>query len=463
MSIGAGRYRVVLANGRVVAHRRPRAQGLAEGLYPRATFAAKLKRKPGSGSSERRSTVRYEDNGGLDVNILRRLPLSRLLLLCAAVVALGASLAAIAIAASSGPTPPPKPLAQAIHDALAAAPPDGVQARIKFSDRLFEGAELASGGEGSPLSSSPLISGASGRLWIAKDGRARLELQADRGDTQVIYDGKKIELYDAASNTLYEYAIPQHTADTAKTANGRTPYAPLPEANGCRRSHAGGATRTTLCFKAAGKAHADEPPSIAKIEESLSHASEHANLSGAMPTDVAGQAAYTLRVSPKETGSLIGGAELSWDAVHGVPLRAAVYSTKNSTAVLELAATDISYGPVDPSVFDFTPPPGTTVKQLGGSSGGGSSPRAGSSHTKLRTHGRGVTSIAVIESHTSANGRENGSVLPSSLPKVKIGATSATELATALGTVLSFERNGVRYVLLGALPPAPLEELARGL
>jgi outer membrane lipoprotein-sorting protein len=377
------------------------------------------------------------------VNILRRLPLSRLLLLCAAIVALGASLAAIAIAAGSGPTPPPKPLAQAIHDALAAPPLDGVQARVKFSDRLFEGAELAGGGEGSPLSSSPLISGASGRLWIAKDGRARLELQADRGDTQVIYDGKTVELYDAASNTLYRYAIPQHAGD--------------------------GAEATT---------HADEPPSLAKIEEALAHASEHANLSGATPSDVAGQAAYTLRVSPKETGSLIGGAELSWDAIHGVPLRAAVYSSKSSTAVLELTATDITYGPVPPSVFDFTPPPGTTVKQLGESSAGNQSrthgastprpgsrhtSRAGSSQTKLRTHGRGITAITVIESPVHANGRESSSVLPSSLPKVKIGATSATELATALGTVLSFERNGVRYVLLGALPAAPVEALARGL
>src|SRR5207249_3850115 len=137
---------------------------------------------------------------------------------CATVAVLGASLAAIALAAGSGPTPPPKPLAQAIHDALTAPAVAGVEARVTFSDRLFEGAELAGGGEGNPLSSSPLISGGSGRLWVAKDGRVRLELQADRGDTQIIYDGKTVELYDATSNTLYRYAIPEHEAGT---------YAPL--------------------------------------------------------------------------------------------------------------------------------------------------------------------------------------------------------------------------------------------
>jgi outer membrane lipoprotein-sorting protein len=337
-----------------------------------------------------------------------------------------------------------------------------VEARVTFSDRLFEGAELAGGGDGNPFSSSPLISGASGRLWVAKDGRVRLELQADRGDTQVIYDGKTVELFDATSNTLYRYAIPQHEAGAANTADGWTAHAPL---------------RGSSVESPAGATVEHEPPSVAKIEEALSHASEHANLSGATPTDVAGQAAYTLRVSPKESGSLIGGAEVSWDAVHGVPLRAALFSTKSSTAVIELTATDISYGPVDASVFDFTPPPGAIVKQIGSSSAStgagarsGSSvrtrsheaARAGSKHDKLSSHGRGITSIAIIESPSSANGRQSQPILPSSLPKVKIGATSATELATALGTILSFERNGVRYVLVGALPPAPIEALARG-
>ena len=70
---------------------------------------------------------------------------------------------------------------------------------------------------------------------------------------------------------------------------------------------------------------------------------------------MAGQPAYTVRVSPSEGGSLLGGAELSFDAVNGVPLRAAVYSSTSSSPVIELAATEVSYGPVANSVFAFTP------------------------------------------------------------------------------------------------------------
>ena len=36
----------------------------------------------------------------------------------------------------------------------------------------------------------------------------RLELQAEKGDTQVLYDGHTLTVYDASSNTLYRYTPP---------------------------------------------------------------------------------------------------------------------------------------------------------------------------------------------------------------------------------------------------------------
>ena len=87
-------------------------------------------------------------------------------------------------------------------------------------------------------------------------------------------------------------------------------------------------------------------------------------MSGAQPTDIAGQPAYTVRVEPKRNGGLLGGAELAWDAVHGTPLRAAVYAKGDSSPVLELKVTDISYGAVSSSVFDITPPPDAQVTDV---------------------------------------------------------------------------------------------------
>ena len=46
---------------------------------------------------------------------------------------------------------------------------------------------------------------------------------------------------------------------------------------------------------------------------------------------------------------------------------------------------------------------------------------------------------------------------------MNINGTKASELRTELGTVLSFERAGVRYLLAGSVSPAQLEAVARGL
>ena len=310
------------------------------------------------------------------MNILRRLPLSRLLLVCGFTVALGASATAIAFALGSGPTPSPKPLAQAVHDALGATPVEGVSASVKLTDHLLEGSELASGsgGEAGQLAQSPLLSGASGRLWIAKDGRARLELQAEKGDTQVLYDGHTVTVYDASSNTLYRYTPPPSATADQSQSDPRS------------------------------KTSEHEIPSVVKIEEAIAKLGKNADVSGATPTDVAGQPAYTARISPKESGSLIGGAELSWDAVHGTPLRAALYSSTSSSPVIELAASEVSYGPVDNSVFEFTPPANAKIEEVklpntqdakahdpGGEGEGSGKP-------KVTMHGRGITGVAVLES-----------------------------------------------------------------
>lgn len=372
------------------------------------------------------------------MNVLRRLTLSRLLLVCALVLAIGVSATAIAFALDTGPTPPPKPLAQAIHDALEGTAVEGMSASIVLSNHLLEGANLASGGHGGELTSSPLVTGASGRLWIAKDGDFRLELQSQKGDTQILSDGHTLSLYDAATNTLYRYTPPAHQEAGEPWSGSGGPGS-----------------------------HQDEVPSVAKIEEAISHLSQHANVSGAMPTDVAGAPAYTVRVSPNEGGSLFGGVELSFDADHGVPLRAALYSSTGSTPVAELAATEVSYGPVAASVFELSPPANVKVQEVqlpkrDGTPGSGDATH-GAGKPKVTTYGHGVSSIAVVASSRDGEAKPGAGERLEGLPKVTIDGTSADELSTELGTLLTFERSGVRYLLAGSVTPSAIEAVARGL
>ncbi len=398
---------------------------------------------------------------------LRTISTVRLLAACAGVVATGVAGVAIALASGGGPHPTPKPLAKALHDgALAARRVEGVTARIRFTNRLI----ASSGIEGS----NALLSGATGRLWFGSGGRFRLELQSERGDVQIVSDGKRVTLYDASANTAYRFALPKQRAE----ADSSGPHG---------------------------------VPSIAAIQKEIAHLTDRLDLSSAVPTDVAGRPAYRVRLTPSRDGGLLGAVELAWDAQHGVPLRVAVYARGNSSPVLELKATEVSFGPVASSVFDISPPPGartTSMSQEGSDRGAASStdrspveglagvrkglpfnlsaPRSLGGLTRndakllhvggrpgaLVTYGAGLGGVAVIEratpgsGHTAAGpGREGLRIGQSRLPvpKVAIGGVTGQELDTALGSVISFSRDGVDYTVLGLVPPATAKAAARDL
>ena len=224
------------------------------------------------------------------MKILRTVSTRRLLAMIAGLVAAAAAGTAIAVAAAgTGPVPPPKPLASAIHEALAAPKVTGITARISFTNHLIDSSNL--------LGSDPILTGATGRLWLSNDHRLRLELQSDNGDAQVVVNNGSFWVYDPSSHTVYEGKLP---ADLGKTAD---------------------AGKAGKAEKKAAKSSQDQLPSLARIQSEITRISKHVNLSGAIPGDVAGQAAYTIRISPKHDGGLLGAGALAWDAVRGVPLR----------------------------------------------------------------------------------------------------------------------------------------------
>ena len=49
------------------------------------------------------------------------------------------------------------------------------------------------------------------------------------------------------------------------------------------------------------------------------------------------------------------------------------------------------------------------------------------------------------------------------LPTISINGATGKELATALGTVVQFDRGGTSYVVVGSVPPQAAETAARGL
>jgi outer membrane lipoprotein-sorting protein len=334
-----------------------------------------------------------------------------------------------------------------VHDALVAPPPDGIDARVTFTNNLLPSSSLLGN------FTSALISGASGRLWLTNDGRGRIELQSDAGDVQVVWKGDRVSVYDASSNTVYRATLP---------AGARR----HPEKNA--------------------------QPTLAEIDKALTALGMHWTLSAAKPTDVAGQPAYSVSASPKHDGGLLGSLALAWDAVHGTPLRVGIYAQGSSSPVIELTVTDISYGRVPSGDVAVSSPAGAKVVDLGTPSRDDherSTPAvAGLGKVKAAAHfpvvapgslvglprrdvrllggdtalvlyGRGLGGIVLVERKAGAAGPAQRAL--SALPTVSLDGLTAHELATQLGTVLEWHRGGTSFALAGSLPPAAAEAAAR--
>jgi outer membrane lipoprotein-sorting protein len=414
---------------------------------------------------------------------LRTVSTRRLLALIAGLVAAIAAGTAIAVAAAgAGPVPPRTSLAKAIHHALGASAPAGITAQITFTNNLISSSDIQG--------ADPLLTGATGRLW-ARAGHLRVELQSDNGDSQIVYDNGKVWAYDASSNTVYTATLPA-------------------DHSGAARDHA--AKHAAI-------------PSLADIQKQLGDLAKNLTVSGAKPSDFGGAAAYTVKVQPTHDGGLLGAAQVAWDAIHGVPLDFAIYASGDSTPVLELKVTDISFGSVPMSDFPTTPPagakvvkvslPNTTTQKatrlrgalrrrakLGHKAAAVTGVAAVAAHLKfplaapatlnkvprravrlvdfggspaaLVLYGQGLGGIAVIE-HAAAAGRNaghGGAAAGSgpgggqgglSLPTVSINGATGHELDTALGTAVWFTRGGVSYVVVGSVQAIAAEAAARGL
>ena len=140
---------------------------------------------------------------------------------------------------------------------------------------------------------------------------------------------------------------------------------------------------------------------MAQIQTELTRLMQHVNVAGPLPRNVAGQPAYKVSVSPKHDGGLLGDVQLAWDAAHGVPLGIAIYSRGSSSPVLELKATDISYGPVRSGDFSIKAPAGAKVVQVSPSATGAAAAHAGTAKAKASTAKRHaqVTGPAAVQSH----------------------------------------------------------------
>jgi hypothetical protein len=165
---------------------------------------------------------------------------------------------------------------------------------------------------------------------------------------------------------------------------------------------------------------------------------------------VAGRPAYGLVLTPTSTLTLIGRVAFAIDAETRLPLRLQVFPRGSDGAAIEAGFTSVSFEPIDPSIFSFTPPAGTTVRQ------------AADVIAEARASADGEGEPPVSDPVVFGRGFDLRVALRlrSALPE---GADALLPYAGPLLSAIAVERSGRTWLLIGPVSVATLEKDAAAL
>ena len=137
------------------------------------------------------------------------------------------------------------------------------------------------------------------------------------------------------------------------------------------------ATATATKLRASGLTALPTPPStpqdqmknvdpVALAKHLLSQASTCGSVSVGVPEVVAGRDAYVLHYAPASDMTLVGDVAVAVDAQTRLPLDVSITARGATAPSVEAGFTSVSFDPIDPSMFTFTPPADATVQDVTG-------------------------------------------------------------------------------------------------
>jgi outer membrane lipoprotein-sorting protein len=283
-----------------------------------------------------------------------------------AVVAAGTALAPSLASASPAL---PAISAQALLTKLASSKVQAYSGTVNVTTNLGLPALPDLGGGANPMS---LLSGTH-VLQVAANGpdKQRVALLDDESEYDLIHNGQQLWIYESDQNTVEEGTLPAKQDKSGSKDQGQTPV------------HPAGSVPMT--------------PAQA-VQQVIAAITPTTGLAVAGNQSVAGQAAYTLVVTPKQSGSLVAKVEIAVDAQNGAPLSFAIYSANApGTPVFQVEFTSVSFSAPADSRFEFTAPAGAKVGPLTGFADQGRKSGGDDKSAEPQTLGQGW--LSVLELH----------------------------------------------------------------
>jgi outer membrane lipoprotein-sorting protein len=335
----------------------------------------------------------------------------------AGIVAAGAVAVGLAVAPTAAAAPPLPPVTpEALVASVITAQPGPLNGTVTVDNEL-----------GLPaLPNAPQLGNGTqtARVWSGGDGKGRVALPSPDGERTLVSDGTTRWSYDSTDRTATK--APAHPADRSG-APGR------PGGIDPQTDPSGAATQVIADLRKTSTVSVDGT------------------------ADVAGRPAYQLVLTPLPTErTLLREVRVAVDAEKRIPLQLTVLATGQPQPALTAGFSDITFGPQDPSLFTFTPPPGTTVKDAP-ADGARPGPPAGAQ--KPTTVGDGWDRVVIAQKPADQQdqpGRPSNAPDLSTLGTPVSGPWGQGRLITTAVATAIVTQDG--RIAAGAVPPQVLEE-----
>ncbi|MET1065470.1 MAG: hypothetical protein ABWX85_10940 [Arthrobacter sp.] len=166
------------------------------------------------------------------------------------------------------------------------------------------------------------------RVYLDGPENARVQIMDRMAERNAVRHGNEVWFYNSKDNTAAHAQLPADAADRHAAPSGTVP------------------TPEELADRLLAKVDANTDVTVGP------------------DTQVAGRAAYNLVLTPKSDATLVGSVAIAVDGENGLPLGVELKARGQSEPAFGVAFTSLKLEAPDSAIFNFTPPPGATVKEI---------------------------------------------------------------------------------------------------
>lgn len=169
------------------------------------------------------------------------------------------------------------------------------------------------------------------RVYVDGPTKVRIQVMDRLAERDAVRQGNELWLYNSKDNTATHVTLPDKAAGHKSPTSRMSGTVATPEELAARM--------------------------LAKIDSST-------EVTVGEDVEVAGRTAYSLKLTPRSQGTLVDSVAIAVDGEKGLPLSVEVRARGQAEPAFRTAFSSLTLEAPDAGLFDFTPPPGATIKEM---------------------------------------------------------------------------------------------------